>query len=226
MVQDLLNFNTACDEFISGKYILVDMKIASILKIISEDEKIKDIVSACLDNYDFNSEFKLSTMENGESYALALPNDEKKLVAFVYSLLYKFKNNEINFYDFLNKFYNTDDDPSKEFSVFAQNVIIPFKNALNNMFSKRHVLVDSDDYQNNYYNKIKQTVRLIAENINNFKLSLKEKEEFSMLLNSLFQASERNDKKTVYSLMIGLDYFSKANKKTRNAYLSLEECFV
>ena len=35
----------------------------------------------------------------------------------------------------------------------------------------------------------------------------------------------KNDKKLVFSLMIGLDYFTRAHKKSRNAYLTLEECF-
>ena len=63
------------------------------------------------------------------------------------------------------------------------------------------------------------------QNLDNFKLNLNQKEEFSMLLNSLFTASEKNDKKLVFALMIGLDYFTKANKKLRKTYLSLEECF-
>ena len=58
-----------------------------------------------------------------------------------------------------------------------------------------------------------------------YKLSLNEKEEFTMLLNSLYLACEKNDKNLVYSLMIGLDYFAKAHKHVKPAYFSLEECF-
>ena len=46
-----------------------------------------------------------------------------------------------------------------------------------------------------------------------------------MLLNSLYLASEKNDKKLVFSLMIGLDYFTKANKRAREFYYMIEECF-
>ena len=69
------------------------------------------------------------------------------------------------------------------------------------------------------------TIKLILKNLDLYKLNINQKEEFTMLLNSLYLASEKNDKKLVFSLMIGLDYFTKANKKSRNAYLSLEECF-
>ena len=59
-----------------------------------------------------------------------------------------------------------------------------------------------------------------------FRLKVNEKEEFTLLLNALYIASENNDKKQVFALMIGLDYFTKVNKRARNAYLSLEECFA
>ena len=128
-------------------------------------------------------------------------------------------------YDFLQKFYSIDNS-TNNFTNFANEIIQPFKEAVNSLYSKRHILVDSDDYQSNIYNKIKTTIGLIIKNLDNYKLDLNSKEEFKLLLNSLFLASEKNDKKLVYSLMIGIDYFTKAHKKSRVAYLSLEECFT
>ena len=226
-IHELIPFNNACDEFISGKYILADIKINSILNIISNDEKISNIVASCIDNYDFNTAFANAQREYENDSSLVLPTDERQVIAFVYNLLYRFNNKIIDFYDFLSKFYKKENETAgKEFYNFANAIIIPFKNAINDIYSKRHVIVDTDDYQKNYYNKIKTTIRLIMKNIDTYKLKMNEKEEFTMLLNSLFIASEKNDKKFVYSLMIALDYFSRCNKRTRPAYLSLEECFV
>ncbi len=225
-IAELIPFNNACDEFISGKYILADIKIASILRIIAEDEKLKDIVSSCLESYDFNDKFTHSIHSKGNGYVLDVPTNEKEIIAFAFSLLYKLDNKDINFYDFISQFYKVDSDlPGKEFYNFANAIIIPFKQAINSIYSKRHIIVETDDYQKNYYNKIMTTVKLIARNIDNYKLKMNEKEEFTMLLNSLYLASEQNDKKLVYSLMIALDYFSRINKKTKPAYMSLEECF-
>lgn len=226
-IHELIPFNTACDEFILGKYILADIKIASILKIIADDEKLKNIISSCIDDYDFNAAFSLASKENNKGFILTLPTNEKEIIAFVYNLLYRFDNKVYDFYDFIARYYKIEGEHNgKEFYNFANAIIIPFKNAINDIYSKRHVIVDTDDYQTNYYNKIKTCVRMIMKNIDNYKLKMNEKEEFTMLLNSLFIASEKNDKKLVYSLMIGLDYFTKVNKKSRSAYLSLEECFA
>lgn len=225
-IQELIPFNNACDEFIAGKYILVDIKIGSILNIINNDEKLKSIISDSLSNYDFNTKLKEFIVDTDNGYRLSMPANDDEIIAFVYCLLTNFKKNDIDFYQFLSKFYNKEDEiNNKDFNNFASMIITPFKNAINSLYSRRHVLINSDDYQDNYYNKIKTTIHLIVDNIDNFKLKLNEKEEFSILLNSLYLASEKNDKKLVFSLMIGLDYFTKCNKKARNAYLSLEECF-
>lgn len=226
-VYDLNALNTACDEFVAGKYILADIKIASILKIIDADEKVKNIVASTLNRFDFVTCLKQSTTENAdETYTFTLPKDEKDIIAFVYSLLFRFNSKEISFYDFLNKYFKTDDALGQEFKAFANNIILPFKAAINSVYAKRHIIVDANDYQKNYYNKIMTTIRLIVSNIDSFKLKMNEKEEFTMLLNSLYIASEQADKKLVFSLMIALDYFSRFNKRTRNAYYSLEECFT
>lgn len=226
MIQELTPFNTLCDEFMSGKYILVDIKINSIVNLIEKDEKLLNIVKSCLNNYNFPAQFKLASIEREFGYSLALPTEDKEVVAFVYSLLTCFKNGSLDVYKFLKQYFSEHEEiTTEEFNAFVTALIVPFKDAINRIYAKRHVLVDSNDYQNNIYNKIKSTIKLVFDNIDTYKLNLNEKEEFSMLLNSLYLASEKNDKKLVFSLMIGLDYFTKAHKKTRIAYLSIEECF-
>ena len=223
-IKELIPFNNACEELIAGKYILADIKIASILKIVETNEKIKNIVATCLEDFNFKISFSAAIKQTNENFSFVLPEQEKNLVALVYSLLCNINNGTINFTDFLNRFYSLDN--STDISLFANEIIVPFKNAINSLFSKRHIIVETNDYQNNIYNKLKTNIKLILTNIDNFKLKITEKEEFTMLLNSLYIASEKNDKKLVYSLMIGIDYFSKATKRVRNAYLSLEECFT
>ena len=226
--QDLVEFNNICDEFIAGKYILADIKIGSLLKSIAEHEKIKNIIASCTEKFDFNTEYKNSVSEDEKgNLTLTLPEEETEQVAFIFSLLYKMDNKDISFYDFLSKFYHEDgEEAGKEFINFSNTIIVPFKEAINNMYSSRHFVVSSNEYKANYFNKIMSTIRLIVNNMEVFRLKVNEKEEFTLLLNALYIASENNDKKQVFALMIGLDYFTKVNKRARNAYLSLEECFA
>lgn len=226
-VQDLMDFNNICDEFVLGKYILADLKISALLKAIASSEKIKDIVSSCMNNYNFNTEYAKHVAENDDgTCSLTLPSDEQGRIAFIFCLLYRFDTKTINFYEFLNKFYFKEDTPAgQEFITFSNEIISPFKAAINNMYSNRHIIKDSADFQNNYYNKLISAINVIAKRIDTYRLKTNEKEEFVMLLNSLYTASEQNNKKLVYSLMIALDYFTKFNKHARNAYLMLEDCF-
>ena len=224
-IQELNQFNNACDEFVSGKYILIDLKISSILNIIANDEKLTNIVNSCLQECSFSALAKKHMINNSETTSFSLPSTDKEIVSFVYNLLYKFNAKTIDFYEFLKVYYNAENAGGNEFSEFANTIITPFKNAINSIYSKRHVLVETNDYQNNIYNKIMTTIKLIVKNLDSYKLNMNQKEEFTMMLNSLYLASEKNDKKLVFSLMIGLDYFTKCNKKSRHAYLMLEECF-
>ena len=84
-IKELSNFNNACDEFVLGKYILVDMKITSILKIIADDEKLANIVNSCLNTTDFNSLCKQCLINNEETYSIKMPGDDVGIIAFVYN---------------------------------------------------------------------------------------------------------------------------------------------
>lgn len=222
---DIKSFNNACDEFLAGKYILAEVKITCILREIANNEKLKNIVSNALENYEFKTEFSKHIGGDEEHPTLTLPKSEKEIISFVYSLLYTFDKKQISLYDFLRKFYGNDDNHGQEVYSFATNILLPFKNAVNNIYSKTHVIVTTDEYQENHYNHIKETVREILNNADDYKLKMTEKEEFTLLLNSLYLASDKNDKRLVYSLMIGLDYFTRNYKKCRPAFLSLENCF-
>ncbi len=218
----LNDFNTACDEFIKGKYILIDIKINTIVSNIENNDTLYNLVRKCLSNFDFSSSIDEYLIKKENGYSLCFPNENEKIIAFVYSVLKMFQNNEFEFYNFLSKFYSVEKASTPDFNNFASLIISPFKTAINSLYN---IKTPNNNDQIDYFSKLMSTLPILANNIDNFKLKLNEKEEFSMLLNSLYLACEKNDKKTVYSLMIGLDYFTKYNKKARSAYLSLEECF-
>ncbi|MCQ2555920.1 MAG: hypothetical protein MJ149_01155, partial [Clostridia bacterium] len=179
-----------------------------------------------LEGYDFETSFANSIIENEQGLSVVVPKEEKTIIAFAYNLLYRFGNKTVDIYNFVTKYFqNEDESVNHEFYNFASQVIVPFKVALNSIYSKRHIIVEGSDYQTNYYNKIKTSIHLIMDNINGYKLKMNEKDEFTMLLNSLYIAADKNDKKLVYSLMVAIDYFSRYNRRRLSAYLMLQECF-
>jgi len=209
-MEELDQFNITCEQILTGKYILLESKISSLLKIIDETEKLKNIVSYCLNNFDFSNQFN-----NEISLDLKLPASEYEIISFVYTFLYKYKNNSLNF----------GENSKTTVNQLIVSIIPYLQSAVNNSFNKNHHQIEADEFQQNIYNTLKQTIKLVLENLDKYKFNTTNKEEFLMLTNSLYSASEKNDKKLVYSLMIGLDYFTQCNKKLRSIYLALEECF-
>lgn len=224
-IKELEGFNNLCNELVNGKYLLAEVKISSLLNLISNDEKLTNIVNSCVQNYDYNSQSTLILKNEEPNPYVELPQNDNEIIAFVYNLLYKIKSGSIDLNKFLLNYFSDTSTNGKEFINFVIQLIIPFKNSINNIYSKRHIIVESSEYQSNFYNKIMSIVKLTLKNVDAYKLNMNQKEEFTLLLNSLYLASEKNDKKLVFSLMVGLDYFTKVHKKTRSAYLSLEECF-
>ena len=163
-------------------------------------------------------------MQSAGYSRFVLPTDEKSIVCIVYNLLYQFSNKDIGFYDFLNEYF-ANENTSMGFETFCRSVIIPFEQSINSLYSRRYVLVESEEFQENYYNRIKSTIRKVFEELDTLKLKPIQKDELSTLLNSLYIASENSDKKTVFALMIGLDYFTKYNKHAIEVFESLEACF-
>ncbi len=215
MEEELVGFNNCCDEFVAGRFILPEAKFSAMLNTFSNNERLKNVISYALRGFDFD--YAYEQMKNNPEFVY--PTDEKEIIALVYNLLFRFENKTIRFADFLNKFFDNN------LTNFSKQLILPFKEAINSAFSNKFVEAEQISIQNNCYLKIKTNIKLILNQMDDFKLKPAEKEEFAMLLNSLYIACDKFDKKFVYSIMIGLDYFSKCLKRTRNAYLSLEECF-
>lgn len=220
---DLKAFNESCEDFLNGKYILAEYKISAILKSVTSSDKLKNIVSSCIENYNFSEEFKKVL---GDNHVVTLPEDVKGIIAFCFSLLYNIESKNIAFFDFLSEYYGYNDISGLEsYKSFAMHIILPFKEAINNVYMKTHILVDTVDYQNNIYNKLKKICNLVLDNIDNYKLKDVYKEEFEILINAMHDACVRNDKETVYAVLVGVDYFSLQHKKTKVVYEQFKECF-
>lgn len=218
---DLKKFNDACEDFLQGKYILANLKIKGLLNTINNSNQLSDILDVALDEIDFNITFSQSVTSEG----LVLPTEDKQVIGYCYHILYNINAGTISFLDFLNKYfsYNHDFD---QFKLFADTIIKPFKEAVNRMFAKTYSISETIDYQSNVYHKLISISQIHIDNIDNIKLKEIEKEELVLLLNALITQCEKSDKKQVYALMVGLEYFVKCNKKAKDIYLQLKDCFI
>ena len=220
---DLIQFNSACDDFIAGKYILANIKVKALINTINDSEKLTTLVSNCLDGFDFSEMFRESVSSTG----LTLPTNDKALIAYCFNVLYNLDVGTVTFLDFLTKYFSSDAlDGGQEFKLFVNTIIVPFNKAINSEYLRLYEMTCTEDYQNNLYHKLENVAQANLNNIDNIKLKDIEKEELELLLNAIIQASDKNDKKLIYALMIGLEYFVKANQRARDIYLQLKDCFT
>jgi len=220
---DLKQFNLACEDFVSGKYILANIKVKALINSINASEKLTDLVSNSLDGFDFGLAFRESVTSNG----LVLPYGDKNVIAYCFNVLYNLDEGTITFMDFLTKYFaSSKTSGGEEFKLFASTIIEPFKTAINNEYQNVYNMTSSEDYQNNLYHKLARVAEANLNNIDEIRLKEIEKEELGLLLNALIEASEKNNKKLVYAIMVGLDYFVKNNKRAKEVYLQLKDCFT
>ena len=118
-------FVKACDKMIESKYILVDKRIADVLKSIAECKPVYNLIAECMINFNFDKLFKSATMEN----EFMIPEDPKDLVAFVFCLFNCLDDKKININDLLMRFYTKDNEVSS-YTKFNKHVTMNFRNAV------------------------------------------------------------------------------------------------
>ncbi|MBQ8522584.1 MAG: hypothetical protein IJ458_02830 [Clostridia bacterium] len=220
---DLRQFNLACEDFVAGKYILANIKVKALINSIHSSEKLTDLVSNALDGFDFAYVFRESVTSEG----LTLPHGDKNIIAYCFNILYNLDEGTVTFLDFLSKYFASSKlSGGEEFKAFADTIIQPFKIAINNEYKLVYQMTSSEDYQNNLYHKIARVAEANLNNLDEIRIKEIEKEELEYLLTAIIDASEKNDKKLIYTLMIGLDYFVKYNKRAKDIYLQLKDCFT
>lgn len=244
-IVELNNFFDACDEFIDGKFILADIKIAKILRAISQSSSIYNIIAESLINYDFASESKLLEQESKEENNgdLVLPDDSSVIIPYVFSLLVEIDSKHISFNDFLASNFISANSQKEEYEAFAENIIEPFKDAIANVLeldeSIQEQLEDDDEDEveddesdeDEEYDEDEEEIEekdddtLLFDrlsrmcNIIDDKLIFINKKDkrsnIELLINALKDASKMQNMNIVLALVMALNEFAHKEKKIK-----------
>ena len=134
-LEDVKIFVDSCNEFINGKFILADMKIAKILKAIAASEDIYNLLAECMINFDFEYELKKCCVKNStENGSFALPTETYKLIPVVFCLLVQIDSKRIDFDYFLKTQFPYAKGQNEEYERFSMQVVAPFRNAIAGLF--------------------------------------------------------------------------------------------
>lgn len=131
----IINFISACNELVNGKFILADIKISKILRAISESTDIYNLIAENMINYDFDKEFAKAVVKDSQGIEkFVLPEEDEKIIPLVFCLLVELDSKRINFNDFIKAQFPLATNQNEEYVAFAKTIIIPFRNAVANYF--------------------------------------------------------------------------------------------
>lgn len=126
-------FIKRCNDIIDGKFLLIDKNISNLLKSIANDETICELMKSCLKDFDFAKTYeacKESDYDEGCKTMFTLPENEKDLIAYVFSLLWQFDSKQMDFQKYLTDCFVNTSSLYESYNIFCEAVLKPFKKAV------------------------------------------------------------------------------------------------
>ena len=127
-------FTLRADELIGSKYIIADVKIANLLKVIASSDILLALFKNCLTDFDYQSAKKNYLVKSqflaDDKGEFVIPPNSRELLAFVFSILVDIDAKRIIFSDFLNKYFFVYGSLTSSYSAFINAMIKPFKNSV------------------------------------------------------------------------------------------------
>lgn len=226
-------FTKACDKMIDSKYIMVDKRIADVLKSIAECKPVYNLIAECMINFNFDKQFKAGTTGN----EFVLPEDPKDLVAFVFCLLNCLDDKKININDLLMRFYSHDNQISS-YTSFNNNVILKFRNAvyfllvgenLDNAEVKEEKKVEIK----NFDTEINARLMFLVKDIKDYVSGLKKikgsyitKAELMTLVLAFINEIEKGNTQNYKAMLIGVKAGAGNDKELAKRIYTIDEILV
>ena len=210
------NFNEKCIDFMSGKYILADIKVRAILRAINDSDVLTNLVSRCVNNYDFNEGFRKATSDElGEATSLTLPEKPRERVALIYHILRSIDEEVISFYDFVSRYISHSNQVgNEEFKAFADGIVQPFNEAINTLLQTEYSDRDLSS-TNRYMRNMEKALADINAHLDEYRLNPVDLKELKCLLEALSVSLGRNDDLLVNALVIGIDNFCASHHRAK-----------
>jgi len=205
-------FFTACDELISGKYILADNKIGELLKSVAASEELTALFSAVTKDFDYlaakREYLKYPLTPNGTRGAAFLPADRAQAVAFVFCLLVEFDGGAMHLDDFLRKYFYDDGSYTASYALFVTRMIRPFRDILRDCFpNDLYGGFVSLRERKDTLDAIGEKLRAEHARMRSVPLSPVDADACELIFAGLYSAWEREDGAEIKALLCGYCYF-------------------
>ncbi len=211
-------FISSTDGLINGKFILADIKISNILKMIASNPSLYAYIKNCLVDFSFEKELSRAEaknrVNNGE---FVFPNDRQKIVAFVFCLLVECDAKRMDFYGFINSNFKADKNGS-EYANFAKTLLVPFKEIIIDEFlnQKEESSIEQKPQKNEnveekseiakLFDRIKPHLEKIMNNIiMDRRIKSADKETYNFIIKNIMYSFKYEDLNIVNAFISVLD---------------------
>ena len=132
--QSVKNVIAACNELIDGKILYLERNIEKILEAIAGSDEVYSLIADCLSLFNKDKEFEKAFVVSSSGKGMFNPpKDEVKLIAFAFCLLADINARTLNFDDIVSKYF-VNIEGKKDYRLFMQKVIIPFRDLISEAF--------------------------------------------------------------------------------------------
>ena len=127
------DFFNSVDELINCKFLVAEYKLQKMLQQLAAAEDVCSLIGECLDQFNRDREFAKAFVQDGQGdFMFVPPEEEYKMLALVFCTLVDIDAKNIEFTDFVKRFFGKDTD--NPFKNFVDSMIVPFRNLLAEAF--------------------------------------------------------------------------------------------
>lgn len=212
--EKMQRFFTACDELITGKFILADTKIGELLRAIATCDELRGLFSAVTQGFDYPAAKQAYLKQPGEGGRYTrgeayLPSERSDILAFVFCLLVEFDNGTMKFNDFLLRYFYEDGSYTASYAIFVDRVIRPFRDIVRSCYPDPGKMAPSArrKQEENRLEQLAEKISLERTRIASLPLEKEDAIAADMILNELYASVGRADYDELKALLCGYLYF-------------------
>lgn len=239
--QNILDFFSACNDMIEGRFLLSDTKVSNILKCIVKSEILYNLYSKCMQGFKFSNVLEGSRADNAENGGFfKLIDGDRNIVAFVTCLLLEVDKKNINLQAFVTENFFSSDGYNISYSNFALTVLVAYKDAVKRLLgideSGNAIDFDGEEEENilgeeeEESTESDQNTKILFANLlmnitelqnlinDDYKIKYAEKEELLIVLKALQKAVQMEELLIINALLVPLEHTLSKNKKCKATY--------
>ena len=226
---EVTDFFKKCNQLRTSKFIMATTHIKAILKSIANSAALYGLFSEVTANFDYISAKHKCFVGNGDRIygrnRLVLPEETAERLAFTFCLLVEFDRGDLNFNDFLQRYFAVDGSYFSSFHDFCDKVILGMEDIIREVFaaelSEGKAVTPSRKEENGGKDVVSILISSEKNYIASLEMSKSEKDDGFVMLDALLNAVREGNADAVDAILRGYEYYSRCHRNFSKLYNKL-----